>query len=111
MTSSRRPSVMAPLEINPQMIMWDPETYDVSGWDDVVGTGAVINIFAGGYYPEWLVGAGLVDEGQLDPSYDGSQARFIGEGGAIMQQGLRHPGAVQLREHLRLNGASRWRPC
>ncbi len=81
-------AVFAPLEINPQMIMWDPETYDVSSWDDVAGTGAIINIFAGGYYPEWLVGAGLVTADQLDPSYDGSPARFISEGGAIMQQGF-----------------------
>ncbi|MEO0494965.1 MAG: ABC transporter substrate-binding protein [Actinomycetota bacterium] len=81
-------AVFAPLEINPQMIMWDPNTYDVSSWDDVLGTGAIINIFAGGYYPEWLVGSGLVDADQLDPSYDGGPARFIAEGGAIMQQGF-----------------------
>lgn len=81
-------AVFAPLEINPQMIMWDPDTFDVSSWDDVAGTEAIINIFAGGYYPEWLVGSGLVTEGQLDPSYDGSPARFISEGGAIMQQGF-----------------------
>ena len=81
-------AVFAPLDINPQMIMWDPETYDVSSWDDVLGTGAIINIFAGGYYPEWLVGSGLVTADQLDPSYDGGPARFIAEGGAIMQQGF-----------------------
>jgi len=81
-------AVVAPLEINPQMIMWDPDVYDVNGWGDVKGTGAVINVFAGGAFPEWLVGAGLVDEDQLDPSYDGGPARFIAEGGNIMQQGF-----------------------
>jgi hypothetical protein len=81
-------AVVAPLEINPQMVMWDPDTYDISSWDDVKGTGAVINTFAGASYTEWLVGAGIVDEGQLDPSYDGGPARFIAEGGNILQQGF-----------------------
>ena len=81
-------AVVAPLEINPQMIMWDPDTYDINSWDDVKGTDAVINVFAGAAYTEWLVGAGIVDEDQIDPSYDGGPARFIAEGGAILQQGF-----------------------
>ncbi|MGY9074213.1 MAG: ABC transporter substrate-binding protein [Acidimicrobiales bacterium] len=81
-------AVMAPLDINPQIIMWDPETYDVSSWEDVKGTGAVINHFGGAAYTEFLAGAGIVDASQLDPSYDGSPARFIAAGGAIMQQGF-----------------------
>ncbi len=81
-------AVVAPLDINPQIIMWDPETYDVASWADVKGTGAVISHFGGASYTEFLVGAGLVDEGQLDGSYDGAPTRFIAEGGAIMQQGF-----------------------
>lgn len=80
--------VVAPLEINPQMIMWDPDTYDVSSWDDVKGTDAVINVFAGGTWSEYLVGAGIINESQLDASYDGSPTRFIAEDGAVMQQGF-----------------------
>ncbi len=81
-------AVVAPLDINPQIIMWDPETYDIESWDDVQETGAVINHFAGASYTEFLAGSGLVDEAQLDPSYDGSPTRFIGEGGSIIQQGF-----------------------
>ncbi len=81
-------AVVAPLDINPQIIMWDPETYDISGWDDVKDTGAVIAHFAGASYVEYLVGSGLVDEGQLDGTYDGSPTRFIAEGGALIQQGF-----------------------
>ena len=81
-------AVVSPLEINPQMIMWDPETYDINGWEDVAGTDAVINVFAGAAYTEWLVGSGLAAEDQIDPSYDGSPSRFIGEAGAILQQGF-----------------------
>ena len=81
-------AVVAPLDINPQIIMWDPETYDIASWQDVKGTGAVVNHFAGASYTEYLVGSGLVDEAQLDGSYDGSPTRFIGEAGAIIQQGF-----------------------
>ena len=81
-------AVVAPLDINPQIIMWDPETYDIGSWDDVRGTEAVINHFAGASYTEYLVGSGLVGEDQLDGSYDGAPTRFIGEAGAIIQQGF-----------------------
>ncbi len=81
-------AVAAPLDVNPQIIMWDPDTYDIAGWDDVKDTGAVINHFAGASYTEFLVGSGLVDAGQLDGSYDGAPTRFIAEGGALIQQGF-----------------------
>lgn len=81
-------AVVAPLEINPQMVMWDPETYDVSEWADVGESGATILAFAGGYYPEWLIGSGLTDEGQWDFSYTGAPDRFIAAEGDLMQQGF-----------------------
>ncbi len=81
-------AVAAPLDINPQMVMWDPETYTVDSWEDVGASEATILVFAGGTYQEYLVGTGLISEGQLDSSYDGSPTRFIAEGGAVMQQGF-----------------------
>ena len=81
-------AVVAVLDINPQIIMWDPETYDISNWNDVKGTEAVINHFAGASYTEYLVGSGLVTEDQLDGSYDGSATRFVAEGGSLIQQGF-----------------------
>ncbi|MEZ5229412.1 MAG: hypothetical protein R2710_22960 [Acidimicrobiales bacterium] len=81
-------AVFAPLDINPQIIMFDPETYPISSWDEVKGTGAVIAHFGGATYTEYLVSAGIVDAGQLDGSYDGAPTRFIAEGGALMQQGF-----------------------
>lgn len=81
-------AVFAPLDINPQIVMFDPETYPISSWDEVKDTGAVIAHFGGATYTEYLSGAGIVDEGQLDGSYDGSPTRFIAEGGALMQQGF-----------------------
>ena len=37
-------------------------------------------------YMEWLIAAGVLSNDQVDPSYDGSPARFIAEGN-IAQQG------------------------
>ncbi|MGA9276104.1 ABC transporter substrate-binding protein [Ilumatobacter sp.] len=84
---------VAPLEINPQIIMWDPETYpDVESIADLAtadgGDGVTIRYFETGAYMRYLVNDGQVTEAQLDGSYDGSPQIFISEGGAIAQQGF-----------------------
>jgi hypothetical protein len=82
-------SVVAPLEKNPQMIMWDPETYpDVEDLSDLGELGVTINIFAGQTYADVFVALGVLDADQIDPSYDATPARFIAEQGAIAQQGF-----------------------
>ena len=82
-------AVVAPLEINPQIIMWDPETYpDIETIADLGEAGITINAFGGASYLQVFIGEGVVSEGQVDESYDGSPARFIAEGGKIAQQGF-----------------------
>ncbi len=82
-------SVVAPLERNPQMVMWDPETYpNVTGLADLGDEGITINVFGGGTFSEVFIAQGMWSQDQVDPSYDGSPARFISEGGAIAQQGF-----------------------
>ena len=82
-------SVVAPLEQNPQMIMWDPETYpQVESIADLGVEGVTVNVFGGGVFPLVFVAQGIWSEDQVDPSYDGSPARFVSEGGAIAQQGF-----------------------
>ncbi len=81
-------AVVAPLEINPQMIMWDPETYTIESWRDVKATDATLNHFAGASYTEYLVATGLVSADQLNGGYNGSPDRFIAADGAILQQGF-----------------------
>ena len=82
-------SVVAPLEQNPQMIMWDPETYpNVDSIADLGAEGITVNVFGGGVFPLVFVAQGIWSEDQVDPSYDGSPARFVSEGGAIAQQGF-----------------------
>ncbi len=80
-------AVAAPLEKNPQIIMWDPETYpDVETIADLRDADVLVQVFAGGSFSEIFVSDGTMNASQIDPSYDGSPARFIAEGGAIAQQ-------------------------
>ncbi len=81
-------AVVAPLELSPQIVMWDPATYDIESWDDVKSTGAVLNHAAGASFPEYLLATGRVTADQLDGGYDGSPDRFIAADGAILQQGV-----------------------
>ena len=82
-------SVVAPLEINPQIIYWDPETYpDVETLADLGEQEVTINIFEAGTFADVFVAEGIWSAGQIDESYDGSPARFIAEDGAIAQQGF-----------------------
>ena len=82
-------SVVAPLEKNPQMVMWDPATYpDVDGLADLGEAGIIINVFGGGTFPEVFIAQEMWSRDQVDPSYNGSPARFVAENGAIAQQGF-----------------------
>ncbi|MCH2443762.1 MAG: BMP family ABC transporter substrate-binding protein, partial [Acidimicrobiales bacterium] len=82
-------SVVAPLEKNPQMIMWDPGTYpDVHTIADLGEQGIIINIFGGGTFSSVFVAEGIWSEDQVDPSYDGSPAVFVASEGEVAQQGF-----------------------
>ncbi|MGC5248552.1 ABC transporter substrate-binding protein [Gordonia sp. DT219] len=81
-------AVMAPLDISPQMIMWDPATYpQVHGIADLKKTGATVLYFQGTTWMNYLTGAGILDKGQTDASYDGTPANFVAAGGKKAQQG------------------------
>jgi hypothetical protein len=82
-------SVMAPLEINPQIIYWDPETYpDIETLADLGEQDVTINVFEAGVFADVFVAQGIWNAGQVDESYDGTPARFIAAGGEIAQQGF-----------------------
>lgn len=81
--------VFQPLEKDPQMIMWDPETYpDVETIADLGDEGATIRVFPGGTYIDYFVGAGVLTADQIDSTYDGTPAVFVSEEGKIAQQGF-----------------------
>ncbi len=82
-------SGLAPLEKNPQIIMWDPETYpEAETLADLGELGVTINVFGGGVFSDVFVAQGIWSADQVDPSYDGSPQRFVAAGGAIAQQGF-----------------------
>jgi len=82
-------AIVAPLEINPQIVMWDPKTYpDVKTIADLKAKNVKIRYFEGGAYMDYLVGAGIVAKSQLDGSYDGAPAVFVSQQGKIAQQGF-----------------------
>jgi hypothetical protein len=82
-------AVMAPLDINPQMIMWDPATYPtVKTIKELGATGAVVRVFGGASYMEYLVDSGQVDRKNVDEGYDGTPANFVAAQGKDAQQGF-----------------------
>lgn len=81
-------SVVAPLERNPQIIMWDPETYPTAKTiDDLAKLGVTFNLFSKDTML-FFKADGRVEDKLLDPSYDGGPARFIAAKGKIAQQGF-----------------------
>jgi len=82
-------AVVAPFNINPQIIMWDPNTYpDVKTIGDLKATGAKVRYFDGAAYMDYFTSTGILDKKQVDGTYDGAPASFIAAGGKDTQQGF-----------------------
>ena len=92
-------SVVAPLEISPLMIMWDPETYpDVTSIADLGEQEITDQRLLRSDVHDGARGEGVLSDDQVDPSYDGGPSRFISEGGAIAQQGFASSEPFQYEE-------------
>ncbi len=82
-------AVVAPFNINPQIIMWDPNTYpEVKTIADLKKPGVKVRYFQGAAYMDYLIQSGQLDKKQTDDTYDGSPASFIASGGKDAQQGF-----------------------
>ena len=82
-------AVVAPFNINPQIIMWDPATYpDEKTIADLKATGAKVRYFDGAAYMDYFTSTGILDKKQVDGTYDGSPASFIAAGGKDTHQGF-----------------------
>jgi hypothetical protein len=80
--------VVAPLELDPQILLWDPKVHpDWHTIADIGQTDERVLYFQGSSYMEYLVGAGILRRSQIDGSYDGSPSRFVASGGRIAVQG------------------------
>jgi hypothetical protein len=80
--------VLAPLELDPQILLWDPRAHP--DWHTIADIGqgdTQVLYFQGSAYMEYLVGTGILRRSQIDGRYDGSPSRFVASGGRIAVQG------------------------
>jgi hypothetical protein len=82
--------VATTLEVNPQVLYWDPEQTEIDPSDpNSFGTsGKRILHFPSVTYMEWMIAKGFIDESQSDPNYGGSSDEFRTNGGNFIQQGF-----------------------
>jgi hypothetical protein len=86
-------AVFAPLDVGPQMIMWDPATYPKVKTIKELGTalkasGGVVRYFGGAAYMDYLTGSGTLPKSVVDGTYDGTPAKFVTAKGKDAQQGF-----------------------
>jgi hypothetical protein len=82
-------AVAAPMEISPFMIMWDPQAYpQFNNIADIGQSDAKVFYVEGDTYTEYLIGSGALHRSQVDGSYDGSPANFVGQDGKAAQAGF-----------------------
>ena len=82
-------AVVAPMEVSPFMIMWDPATYpQFQRIADIGKTDTKVFYFEGDTYMEYLIAAGVLQRAQVDGSYDGKPANFVAAGGKAAQAGF-----------------------
>ncbi len=89
--SARQPvtAVVAPFELAPYMLMWDPKVHpDWHTIADIGQTDAKVLYFDSATYMDYLVGSGILRRSQVDGTFDGSPSRFVASGGKIAQQGF-----------------------
>ena len=89
--STAKPSiaVVAPFNVNPQIIMWDPVTYpNVKKISDLKDLDVKVRYRQDADYMKFLIQSGQLDEKQTDDTYDGTAAAFVASGGKDAQQGF-----------------------
>ena len=76
------------LDKDPQMIMWDPTQNDIQAPEDIAASGADVLHFPEVAYIDYMIAQGYMTEDQSNPSYDGSDAAWVADGGDFFQQGF-----------------------
>lgn len=78
-------AVFAPLANDPHALMWNPAKYSFKSLEDIGRSNAKVVYTEGVGFMDYLVGKGYIRKDQLDPSYDGSPARFVAEGDVVQE--------------------------
>lgn len=88
--SARTPvlGVVAPLDLDPQVIFWDPAAHpDWNTISDIGQTDSKVLYYPGVTFMDYLLGTGILRQSQVDSSYDGNPARFVTDRGTEAVQG------------------------
>ncbi|MGY1840027.1 MULTISPECIES: ABC transporter substrate-binding protein [unclassified Modestobacter] len=78
-------AVVTPLELNPQVLLWDPDKYDFASFADIGKSDATVLYFQGATYMDYLRQQGFVRAEQLDGSFDGSLTRIVAGEDVVIQ--------------------------
>ncbi len=76
------------LDKDPQMVMWDPTQNDIQKPEDIAASGAKVLHFPGTSYIDFMIGKGYMSADQSNATYDGSDAKWVADGGDFFQQGF-----------------------
>jgi hypothetical protein len=90
--SIRQPTtaVMAPFDIDPLVLIWDPKTHPgFNTISDIGQTDTPVLYFQGeSTYMDYLIGSGTLRASQADGSYDGTPSRLVASRGRVVVQGF-----------------------
>ncbi|PZU37825.1 MAG: hypothetical protein DI573_10865 [Microbacterium sp.] len=78
-------AVYTPLQVNPQILFWDPERYSFDDLADIGQSDATVLYFQGAAYMDYLIAQGDVRADQVDGSFDGSVTRLVADEPVVMQ--------------------------
>jgi hypothetical protein len=79
--------VVAPLDLDPQILMWDPATHpQFVSIQDIGQTDTRVLYYEGLPFMDYLTGSGILRESQIDGAYDGGPARFVAAKGKLVVQ-------------------------
>lgn len=80
--------VLAPFLTSPQALMFSPDAIEATSISDLKELGTTVLVTQSATFAQALIELGLLDESQVDFSFDFSPARFVDAEGAIAQQGF-----------------------
>ena len=89
--SAKQPTlaVVAPMEVSPFMLMWDPAAHpQFNIIADIGQSDAKVFYFEGDTYMDYLTGTGILKKSQINGSYDGTPSNWVGQKGKIVQAGF-----------------------
>jgi hypothetical protein len=81
-------AIVAPLNKNPQIIMWNPEKYPTAEKIADLPKDVKVRVFGPAAYLSYLVSEGIITKDQIDGSYKGVPAAWVADGGTSAQQGF-----------------------